>query len=49
MFLQDMNEVANFGTNEDKPWNWPPEREDWSLKCTEGDEYEDPPYVPRLY
>ena len=31
---QDMNEPANFGTNEEKPWNWPDHSEPyWSLKC----------------
>ncbi|KAG7153671.1 Maltase-glucoamylase, intestinal-like [Homarus americanus] len=27
----DMNEPANFGTNENKPWNWPHDRPHWSL------------------
>ena len=41
---QDMNEPANFGTNEDRPWNWPEEqRPYWSLKCPTGD-LDDPPY-----
>lgn len=40
----DMNEPANFGTNEEKPWNWPANKTAWSLKCKEGDKYEDPPY-----
>ena len=42
-----MNEPANFGTNEEKPWNWPensPE-EPWSLKCPTSD-LDDPTYKP---
>ena len=46
--LQDMNEPANFGTNQVRPWNWPIGKEPWSLKCKEGDEYEDPPYKPGI-
>ncbi|KAI3380902.1 hypothetical protein SNEBB_002421 [Seison nebaliae] len=41
----DMNEPANFGTNEQKPWNWPDNKADWSLKCFKND-LDDPPYVP---
>lgn len=41
----DMNEPANFGTNEEKPWNWPDGAKPyWSLKCNEGEALEDPPY-----
>lgn len=40
-----MNEPANFGTNEEKPWNWPAERPPWSLKCPNNN-YDDPPYLP---
>lgn len=41
----DMNEPANFGTNEEKPWNWPQGAKPyWSLKCNEGEALEDPPY-----
>ncbi|CAH1773121.1 unnamed protein product [Owenia fusiformis] len=40
----DMNEPANFGTNEDKPWNWPVGEPAWSLKCPDD---EDPPYMTR--
>ncbi|KAK7085835.1 hypothetical protein SK128_017032, partial [Halocaridina rubra] len=40
----DMNEPANFGTNEEKPWNWPEGWEPWSLKCPNST-YDDPPYV----
>ncbi|XP_052774040.1 sucrase-isomaltase, intestinal-like isoform X2 [Mya arenaria] len=42
----DMNEPANFGTNEERPWNWPPEAKPyWSLNCTlAGNLYEHPPY-----
>ncbi|XP_071523342.1 sucrase-isomaltase, intestinal-like [Panulirus ornatus] len=39
----DMNEPANFGTNLDKPWNWPPDKPDWSLKCP-NNAWDDPPY-----
>ena len=42
-----MNEPANFGTNEEKPWNWPEGEPVWSLKCPETD-IEDPPYRTRL-
>jgi len=39
-----MNEPANFGTNEERPWNWPEkDRPYWSLKCPTGN-YDDPPY-----
>lgn len=41
----DMNEPSNFGTNEEKPWNWQ-QPDPWSLKCPEGDPLEDPPYKP---
>lgn len=40
-----MNEPANFGTNEEKPWNWPEGLEPWSLKCP-GTLFDDPPYLP---
>lgn len=40
----DGNEPANFGTNEDKPFNWPKDESPWSLKCTKGDLLDDPPY-----
>ncbi|KAJ8305351.1 hypothetical protein KUTeg_015896 [Tegillarca granosa] len=40
----DMNEPANFGTNELKPFNWPKNNTDyWSLKC-DTSKYDDPPY-----
>ncbi|XP_067678896.1 maltase-glucoamylase-like [Haliotis asinina] len=43
----DMNEPANFGTNEEKPFNWPDKDQPyWSLKCT-NNKYDDPPYVTR--
>lgn len=38
-----MNEPANFGTNKDKPFNWPTNKPDWSLKCPTN-EWDDPPY-----
>lgn len=39
-----MNEPANFGTNEERPVNWPPDvKPYWSLKCY-GNKYDDPPY-----
>ena len=41
---QDMNEPANFGTNEERPWNWPEDdRPYWTLKCPTGN-LDDPPY-----
>ena len=44
-----MNEPANFGTNEDKPWNWPEDvTPEWSLKCPTG-HLDDPPYKPSKY
>lgn len=39
----DMNEPANFGTNEEKPFNWPDNQPPWSLKCP-NNRYDDPPY-----
>ncbi|XP_037793117.1 maltase-glucoamylase, intestinal-like [Penaeus monodon] len=39
----DMNEPANFGTNLDKPWNWPEGQDPWSLKCPEN-KWDSPPY-----
>ncbi|GFS21400.1 lysosomal alpha-glucosidase protein [Elysia marginata] len=44
----DMNEPANFGTNEERPWNWPEdEKPYWSLKCPK-DSLEDPPYRTKV-
>ncbi|KAK3600456.1 hypothetical protein CHS0354_037863 [Potamilus streckersoni] len=43
----DMNEPANFGTNEEKPWNWPANKEPWSLKCPTNSTLDHPPYKPR--
>ena len=40
-----MNEPANFDTNEEKPFNWPPDREPWNLTCPTNT-YDDPPYLP---
>ncbi|XP_013421015.1 sucrase-isomaltase, intestinal [Lingula anatina] len=43
----DMNEPANFGTNEERPFNWPKDvKPYWSLHCPEN-EWDDPPYKPR--
>ncbi|KAH9504147.1 hypothetical protein Btru_065110, partial [Bulinus truncatus] len=43
----DMNEPASFGTNEDRPFNWPENvKPYWSLKCPENSK-EDPPYRPK--
>ncbi|MCL4126619.1 UNVERIFIED_CONTAM: hypothetical protein GTU68_014237, partial [Idotea baltica] len=39
----DMNEPSNFGTNLDKPFNWPAGEPDWSLKCPENS-LDSPPY-----
>ncbi|KAL8616022.1 hypothetical protein ACOMHN_014984 [Nucella lapillus] len=42
----DMNEPANFGTNEDRPWNWPEDdRPYWSLQCGHN-RWDDPAYRP---
>lgn len=39
-----MNEPANFGTNEERPWNWPTDDKPyWSLHCPEGT-LDDPVY-----
>lgn len=43
----DMNEPANFGTNLDKPFNWPPGKEPWSLKCQD-DKWNNPPYPTKM-
>nr|KAG5709612.1 hypothetical protein BaRGS_001662 [Batillaria attramentaria] len=42
----DMNEPANFGTNEERPWNWPEDAKPyWSLHCG-NNTWDDPPYRP---
>ncbi|KAK7100863.1 probable maltase-glucoamylase 2 [Littorina saxatilis] len=42
----DMNEPANFGTNEERPWNWPEDDKPyWSLHCG-NNTLDDPPYRP---
>ena len=38
-----MNEPANFDTNGFRPWNWPPDVANWTLKCNVT-EWDDPPY-----
>jgi hypothetical protein len=39
-----MNEPANFGTNDERPWNWPEDAKPyWSLHCPEGP-LDDPAY-----
>ncbi|XP_063614700.1 sucrase-isomaltase, intestinal-like, partial [Penaeus indicus] len=43
----DMNEPANFGTNLDKPWNWPAGEPDWSLKCP-FNRLDSPPYPTKM-
>ena len=41
-----MNDPAAFGTNEERPFNWPEdELPYWSLKCPVT-AYDDPPYKP---
>ncbi len=40
-----MNEPANFGTNEEEPWNWPDDLEPWALNCS-ASKWDDPPYRP---
>ncbi|CAL1536418.1 unnamed protein product [Lymnaea stagnalis] len=43
----DMNEPASFGTNEERPFNWPEDvRPYWSLQCPKNN-HEDPPYRPK--
>ena len=46
--LQDMNEPAAFDTNQDKPFNWPPGKPDWNLKCPVN-KWDDPPYITREF
>ena len=41
-----MNEPANFDTNKEKPFNYPPELEPWSLICPEDNDLDNPPYLP---
>ncbi|XP_076463036.1 putative maltase-glucoamylase 2 [Babylonia areolata] len=42
----DMNEPSNFGTNEQKPWNWPEDaRPYWSLQCG-NNRWDEPNYRP---
>lgn len=44
-----MNEPANFGTNEERPFNWPEDAKPyWSLKCI-NNKWDDPPYKPSMY
>ncbi|KAK3870746.1 hypothetical protein Pcinc_024052 [Petrolisthes cinctipes] len=43
----DMNEPANFGTNLDKPFNWPPGVDPWSLKCPDN-KWDSPPYTTMM-
>lgn len=41
-----MNEPANFGTNNDRSFNWPEkDKPYWTLKCPEN-MYDDPAYKP---
>ncbi|CAL4100017.1 unnamed protein product, partial [Meganyctiphanes norvegica] len=42
----DMNEPANFGTDQEQPWNWPEGQEPWSLKCPTS-KWDNPPYFPK--
>ena len=43
-----MNEPAAFDTNLDKPFNWPPDKPDWNLKCPIN-EWDDPPYITCMF
>ncbi|KAF2361391.1 Glycoside hydrolase family 31, partial [Trinorchestia longiramus] len=43
----DMNEPSNFGTDTEKPSNYPNELEPWSLKCP-NNTYDSPPYPTKL-
>ena len=41
-----MNEPSNFGTNEDRAFNWPTSAWPyWTLKCAQN-QLDDPPYRP---
>ncbi|XP_076462036.1 maltase-glucoamylase-like [Babylonia areolata] len=45
----DMNEPANFGTNEERPFNWPEsEKPYWSLQCPQN-KWDDPPYRSKKF
>ena len=46
-FWIDMNEPSNFGTNMEKPFNWPSDWPPWSLKCPQN-ALDSPPY-PTMY
>jgi hypothetical protein len=47
--MKDMNEPANFGTNDERPWNWPvDDKPYWSLHCPEGP-LDDPAYRTSMY
>jgi hypothetical protein len=41
-----MNEPANFETNMQRPFNFPKDKPDWSLKCPDDNVYDNPPYLP---
>ncbi|XP_037074073.1 sucrase-isomaltase, intestinal-like [Pollicipes pollicipes] len=46
-FWIDMNEPSNFGTNMERPFNWPSNLPPWSLKCP-NNSLDSPPY-PTMY
>ena len=45
-FWIDMNEPSSFGTNLEKPFNWPDDLPPWSLKCPDT-AWDSPPYPTR--
>ncbi|XP_043215763.1 sucrase-isomaltase, intestinal-like [Amphibalanus amphitrite] len=45
-FWIDMNEPSSFGTNLEKPFNWPDDLPPWSLKCPDT-KWDSPPYPTR--
>ena len=48
--IKDMNEPANFGTNDNKPWNWPDKDTPyWSLNCSTGSILDNPSYRTSKY
>jgi maltase-glucoamylase len=44
--LSLIENLANFDTNEDKPWNYPSSLPAWNLKCPTNNQLDSPPYIP---
>lgn len=40
--------LANFDTNEEKPWNYPSNLPPWNLHCPSNNKYDEPPYLPLI-